>query len=218
MTNQSTVAQQVAEEFFGDATLLAERLGSAEGLLALPGAAGSTQFQRVTDLRSLRRFLSDYQTQVLVPLELPVIHRSCRHASRYEVRELIELDQRLAAQPLLQEFATASRRVGKAQLKRLRPLRDQRLVQRYLGAVEAGEAHAWHTVVYGVALSIYSLPLRQGLLSYARQTTRGFIDSAARQRKFAEEDCRKLMEECCAGFPAAIDGVLSATEPGLITG
>ena len=46
-----------------------------------------------------------------------------------------------------------------------RPLRDQRLVQRYLTAVEQGEAQGWHTLVYGLTLAVYSLPLRQGTCS-----------------------------------------------------
>ena len=49
------------------------------------------------------------------------------------------------------------------------PLRDERVVQRYLAAVESGEAHGWHTLVYGLTLVVYSLPLRQGLLGYAHQ-------------------------------------------------
>ena len=59
-------------------------------------------------------------------------------------------------------------------------MRDQRVVQRYLQAVEGGQANGWHTLVYGLTLAVYSLPLRQGLLGYAHQTTRGFIYSAAR--------------------------------------
>ena len=121
---------------------------------------------------------------------------------------MIGLDRRLANEPLLQSFATASQRVGKTQLKRLRQLRDQRLVQRYLRAVQAGEAHAWHTVVYGLVLSVYSLPLRQGLLSYAQQTTRGFVRSAANRLRLAESECQILVSEVCAGFPAAVNRLL----------
>jgi len=54
------------------------------------------------------------------------------------------------------------RRVGQSQLKRFRSLRDHRLVQRYLKAVGEGRAHGWHTLVYGITLSVYSLPLIQG--------------------------------------------------------
>ena len=208
MTNQHTVTHEVVEEFLGDIAPLAQQIGSAEGLVALSAGAASRKFHRVTDLPSLRRFLRDYQSQILVPLELPAICRAHGHASRYEIRELIELDRQLANEPLLQSFATASQRVGKTQLKRLRQLRDQRLVQRYLRAVQAGEAHAWHTVVYGLVLSVYSLPLRQGLLSYAQQTTRGFVRSAANRLRLAESECQILVSEVCAGFPAAVNRLL----------
>src|SRR5437667_1439492 len=200
MTDQITVTQRVVEEFVGDLAPLAAQIGSAEGLAALSGAV-PRKFHRVKDLASLRCFLLDYHSEVLIPLELPAICRAHGHASRYEIRELIELDRQLAREMLLQRFATASQRVGKTQLKRLRPLRDQRLVQRYLRAVQAGEAQAWHTVVYGLVLSPYSLPLPQGLLSYAQQTMRGFVRSAAGHLQLSPAECEALMSDAEPGFP-----------------
>lgn len=214
MTSQSIVARPTTEQLLGDTMLLAEQIGSAGGLVALSGTADSQQFQRVTDLPSLGRFLRNYQSRVLIPLELPAICQAYHHASRYEVRELIELDRRLSSEPLIQDFATASQRVGKTQLKRLRPLRDQRLVQRYLHAVETGEAHAWHTLVYGMILSLYSFPLRQGLLNYAQLTTRGFVDSVAGRLRLAESQCCEVTEEMDVQFPAAIKKVLADTSDG----
>jgi urease accessory protein UreF len=108
----------------------------------------------------------------------------------------------------LQNFAAPSRRVGQGQLQKLRPLRDQRIVQRYLQAVESGAAHGWHTLVYGLTLAIYSLPLRQGLLGYAHQTMRGFIYSAAATLRLSERECRDLFDESCADLPAAVDVLL----------
>src|SRR5213075_2729464 len=133
------------------------------------------------------------------------------HASRNEVRELVALDQELAAEPVLKQFAHPSRRVGQAQLQKLRPLRDQRVVQRYLHAVESGVAHGWHTLVYGLTLAIYSLPLRQGLLGYAHQTLRSFIYSAARFLRLSERECRVLFDEVCANLPAQIETLLART-------
>jgi len=173
----------------------------------------------VTDLPSLRCFLRDYLSGILIPLELPAICRSYGHASRYEIRELIELDRQLAREPLLQSFATASQRVGKTQLKRLRPLRDQRLVQRYLRAVQAGEAQAWHTGVYGLILSLYSLPPRQGLLSYAQQTMRGFVRSAAGHLQLSPAECEDLMSEAEPCFPETVNMLLkSAAGPVSLIG
>jgi len=207
MTTQPTVPQQVVEEFLGDVAPLTAQVGSAEGLMALSGAA-SKQFHCVTDFGSLRCFLRDYQSNILFPLEWPAICRAYSHASRYEIRELIALDRQLDQEPLLQSFATASQRVGKTQLKRLRPLRDQRLVQRYLHAVQTGEAHAWHTVVYGVILSLYSLPLRPCLLSYAQQTTLGFIHCAAGSLQLTDADREDLINEVVSGFPEAVNRLL----------
>ncbi|HEX4644703.1 MAG TPA: urease accessory UreF family protein, partial [Verrucomicrobiae bacterium] len=173
----------------------------------------SLHVHEVKSLPALRNFLEEYHAKILVPLELPAIQHAFFHSSRNELRELIALDQRLAGEPRLHNFAAASRRVGQGQLQRLRPLRDLRIVQRYLAAVDSGEAHGWHTLVYGLTLAVYSLPLRQGLLGYAHQTTRGFIHSAGRSLKFSEKDSRNLLRELCAPFPAAVDSLLAPALP-----
>ena len=72
MREQSTVPERVVEEFLGDVALLVERIGSAEGLIALRGAAFG-KMHRVRDLPSLRGFLRDYQRRILIPLELPAV-------------------------------------------------------------------------------------------------------------------------------------------------
>ena len=83
------------------------------------------------------------------------------------------------------------------------------MVQRYLEAVESGQASGWHTLVYGLTLAVYSLPLRQGLLGYAHQTTRGFIYSAARMLNLSEHQCRALFDSLCASLPEAVEGLLA---------
>src|SRR5262249_43336882 len=153
-------------------------------------------------------FLEGYHQRVLLPLELPAIYCAHEHTLRNELRELVALDQQIAGEPMLRDFASASRRVGQCQLQKLRPLRDHRLVQRYLQAVENGQATGWHTMVYGVTLAIYSLPLRQGLLGYAHQTTRGFIYSAARGLKLSERKCRALFDELSSDLAGAVEILL----------
>lgn len=195
MTNPPTVPQRQGEALFGDPRQLLEQLGPAEAMSAFELAVTPEPLHQVTDTAALRSFLRRYQSELLAPVELPAILKAHGHALRYELRELIALDLRLAGEVALRDFATASQRVGKAQLKRLRLLRDQRFVQRYLQAVQTGEAHGWHTVVFGIVLALYSLPLQQGLLGYALQTTRGFIGAAARRLNLSESDCARLMEE-----------------------
>src|SRR5256714_208690 len=204
MVKQTQLSLSDAAEWLGDWHPLADQLGSTEGLASLCAISEALCLKPVHDLPSLRRFLQHYQKRLLLPLELPAIRTAHGHAARHEVRELVALDQQLAAEPALQTFADASRRVGSTQVRRLRPLRDDRVVQRYLQAVESGQANGWHTLVYGLTLAIYSLPLRQGLLGYAHQTTRGFIYAAARTWRLSEHQCRELFDALCGTLPEAV--------------
>ncbi|HWH70590.1 MAG TPA: urease accessory UreF family protein [Candidatus Sulfotelmatobacter sp.] len=208
MSKPTQVALIDAADWLGDWHPLAEQLGSADGLVTLGTISSLLQLPPVQDLVTLRHFLFHYQKQILQPMELPAIQAAYNHCHCNELRELVALDQQLANEPILRDFASASRRVGQSQLQKLRPLRDQRMVQRYLHAVETGQAHGWHTLVYGLTLEIYSLPLRQGLLGYAHQVIRGFIYSAAPMLKLSERDCRELFDELCADLPAAIEDLL----------
>jgi len=205
--NQTQLALCDAADWLGDWHPLAEQLGSADGLVALGSASSLLRLRPVHNRASLRQFLRAYQAEILVPLELPAIRAAQAHTARNELRELVALDRELAEEQLLREFAAASRRVGAGQLQKLRPLRDQRMVQRYLRAVDTGAAHGWHTLVYGLTLEVYSLPSRQGLLGYAQQTTRGFIYSAARSLRLSERVCRELFEEACDALPAAVENL-----------
>ena len=196
-------------EWLGDAHPLVEQLGSADGLASLHALADSLLACPINNLSGLRSFLRSYHQRILLPRELPAIQTAFDRASRNEIRELIAFDQQLANEPEWRDFTSASRRVGLAQLQKLRPLRDERGAQRYLAAVEIGEAHGWHTLVYGMTLVLYSLPLRQGLLGYAHQTTRGFIHMAAKSLQLREADCRALFEELCEPLPAAVEELIS---------
>jgi len=200
-SSQSSVASRDEIEMLGEFHPLLQQLGLVEGLAPLGSAAGSLNLPAVKSQESLLRFLEAYQSQILIPFELPAIQRAFRHACRNETRELIALDHRIGDERALRAFAAASRRVGQSQLKRFRSLRDHRLVQRYLKAVGEGRAHGWHTLVYGITLSVYSLPLIQGLASYERQTLLGFLHAAAQSLRLSEKDCRGVAEELCADLP-----------------
>jgi urease accessory protein UreF len=205
MWNELKIAQGEPTDWLGDWHPLAEQLGSANGLAALSELSAFMRVPIVHDWTSLHRFLLDYQKQILLPLELPAIQRAFDHTCRHEVRELAEYDRQLASEPALKPFAEASRRIGQTELLKLRPLRDERIVRRYLESVERNEANAWHTLIYGLTLALYSIPLRQGLLGYGFQTTRGFIYAAAKPLQLSEKDCRALLDELCGNLPEAVE-------------
>jgi urease accessory protein UreF len=209
MWKQTQSVLEEPGEWLGDGHRLLRQLGSAHSLVALSRVSAEFRIDPVLDLSSLRSFLQDYQRRILTPIELPAIQRAFDHGCRHEVRELMELDRELAAETVLKPFAEASWRVGRRELGKMRALRDERLVRRYLEAVEHGDAHAWHTVVYGLILALYSLPLRQGLLAYGFQTAHGFIRSAAGTLRLSQSDCRGLLDELCHHLPPAVEVLIA---------
>ena len=201
---------EAGTELLGELHRLAEQLGSPDGLTAMGALALSPEFAAADNRFAFRKFLEAYCSQVLVVHELPAIHAAYLHASRHEVRELIASDLQLGREPRLHRFAAVSRCLGTAQLRKLQPLRDSRVVRRYWQAVEKGEAHGWHTVVYGLILALFSLPLRQGLLNYGEQVIRGFVESGAARFQLTAEQSGDLYAHLCEPLPKAIEKILSA--------
>jgi urease accessory protein UreF len=210
MIGQTHSLPEGVAPLLGDPHPLLGQIGPAQETAppALEGCA--LQLQRVRSVAELQTFLESYQADLLFPVELPAILRAHAHTVRYQVRELIALDQRMAQEPKAREFAAASCRVGQRQLNRLRPLRDFRLVQRYRAAILSGEAHGWHTLVYGISLGLFSLPLRQGLLSYASHTLGSFLESATRPLSLSEGQCRELQTRASRPVAAVIEQLLRA--------
>jgi urease accessory protein UreF len=210
MHGQLQPAPASAADLAGDLAALIEQLGSPAGTASLGATAALLNCPRVASACSLRAFLEVYCTRVLVPLELPAILQAWQHASRLESRELIALDARLAAEPVLQPLARASRHAGRQQLRRLRPLRDHKLVQRYLAALDAGQAHGWHMLVFGLTLAVYSLSPRQGLMVFAQQTLAGFSRGAARRLNLSAAELASIVDIACAGVPAEVNRLVDA--------
>jgi hypothetical protein len=188
------LAGSAPANLLGDFSALLRQIGSVEciGLDAVPLEGASP-----TDL--IQRYLKD----ILLPVELPAIAEACGHALRLEHRELVEQDQRLTAKLDLTPWASASRRAGRLQLARLRPLRNERLLRRYGAAVESGSAEGWHTVVYGVTMALYSLPLRQGLLHYAQETLSTFARNVVRLDNIPD-----YLDALLEQTPAAVEAAL----------
>lgn len=210
MLDQTYKLPQKANEVLGDLTALAEQLGGTDGLCQLPLGSFAFGSAPIESAAALSQFLQSYVAEVLIAHELPAIARAYGYATRYEVRELVAFDRELEGSAALRPFGQASRAVGRAQLQRLRPLRSERLVQRYLRAVEESEANAWHTVMFGVVLALYSLPLRQGLLHFAQQTLAGFVQAAGHRIRLEPAVRSQILSEHSGAAAAAIERILNS--------
>jgi urease accessory protein UreF len=217
MAISSNTAPRSGKGLAGDARELARRLGSPSDLAELSSALGAAGGAAV-DGSSFRGFLSAYVTSVLIPVELPLVCQGFAHATRGAITELIALDRRHVPVGLAASLSEASQQVGRTHLRRMRPLRGERRVQRYWRAVEQGEAHAWHTVVYGLVLAVYGLPLRQGLLSFGCQTVRGFVGSVQKRRVLDPAEGEALEREFEGLLRPAVEVLLAGSNgPRLLT-
>jgi urease accessory protein UreF len=206
--NQIRLSSAVTAGPSGAISDLLEQLGSMEDLVSITAAGALLQNAPITNVQGLAVFIQTYLEQVLTPIELPAIYKASFHAGHNQSRELVALDCAVGKE-LLPQFAAASRQVGQSNLNRLRPIRGERVLQRYLLAVDQGEAAGWHTMVYGLTLALYSLPVRQGLVHYAYRTMGGFVRAAARSLHLTEADCRDIVEDMCHDVVQSISSTLS---------
>lgn len=200
-----------AEPAAGDAVALLEHLGPGPGdFVPLPEAAA---FQPVRDARSLRRFLRQYFETVLGPVELPAVVAAWDFTRQGCTRELIAYDQALAEAKALQPFRRASVAVGRRQLGRLQPLSDERVVRRYRAAAAEGVVEAWHPLVFGMGLALYSIAPRQGLWHFARQTMTGLALAASEAAGISGAQCAEAVAEVFARLPELVNRVMAARLP-----
>jgi len=187
----------------GDPRILTSRLGSP-ALVHADTGLGSVPTGLPTTPETLRAFLEAYRDEVLSSKELPAMLLARELAFSGKARELIALDQEWGMTAATLRFAEASVSVGRRQLGRLRPMQDVRVVQKYAQAVESGVAQGWHVIVYGIALAVFSVPTRSGLLHYAQQTLGGFLDSAPTSSRLTEATKREIWQALDRSLPEVI--------------
>lgn len=185
MTESNTASHNEMETFHQDLSMLCHRLGEV-----VPGRvmAPSMRFEKVNDTDSFLRFSEQYIRYVLSPIELPAIVAASEFASRNALHELYLLDKQLGSEPHIKMFEKASLTLGRNQLRKLRGMRDVRLLSRYRSSVLEGNAHGWHMLVYGIVLHLFSIPIRQGLAKYQTQVLLGFAQSACQSLQWSQSE------------------------------
>jgi urease accessory protein UreF len=186
------------------------QLDALEGMLCVDAIAGALGTARVGTVLELSVLLERYRVTLLEPIELHTVAAAHRHAVRGEVLELIALDEALAGtHPEWLQLAPASQRFGTDHLKRLQPLRDERVVQRFLDAAREGRAPANHPVVFGLTMAVFSIAPRQGLADYAQSALEAVVATAAEKLKLTQEDRQDLIGRSQARLPEAIERMVA---------
>ena len=192
----------------------AAQLDALEGVLCVDAIASALGTARVGTVLELSVLLERYRVTLLEPVELPAVATAHRHAARGEVLELIALDESLAQSlddkhPEWLQLAPASQRFGTDHLKRLQPLRDERVVQRFLDAAREGRTPANHPVVFGLTMAVFSIAPRQGLGDYAQSALEAVVATAAAKLKLTQTDRDELINRSQSRLPEAIERMVA---------
>ena len=188
----------------------AAQLDALEGVLCVDTIAGALGTARVGTVLELSVLLERYRVTLLEPMELPAVTAAHRHAARGEALELIALDESLAGtHPEWLQLAPASQRFGTDHLKRLQPLRDERVVQRFLAAACKGRTPANHPVVFGLTMAVFSIAPRQGLADYAHSALESVMATAAGKLKLTQADRNDLINRSQSRLPEAIERMVA---------
>jgi hypothetical protein len=165
-------------------------------------ALGLAPLQSTADLEIL---LECYRTTLLEPIELPAITHYSRLSARGHADELIARDQDFAGiHPEWLLFMPASTRMGRDYLNRLRPLQDERVVQKFIEAVKYNQSPGHHLTVFGLTMSVFSIARRQGLAEYAQFALEAVVSTAAGKLKITQEDRTTILARSQAHLPQAL--------------
>ena len=154
---------------------------------------------------SAGKVLAELREGLIQNTEWPAILQAAELTRRGYHRELLQLDQRFG-RDLSPALAKASCCVGRHQLARLRALRDQKIIQRYLDAIEIGQARGWNPIVYGVVLAVFGIPLRQGLIHYAT----ALLQNYAEQIAVNPTEAQRLLDESVLMLPESANQMLDS--------
>lgn len=164
----------------------------------------------VQSIVDLERLLERYRTTLLEPIELPAITRACTLATRGHADELIEQDQAFGGiHPEWLLLMPASTRIGRDYLNRLRPLQDERIVQRLVEAVKYGRTPGQHLTVFGLTMAVFSIARRQGLAEYAQFALQAVVSTAAGKLKISQEERDCLLSKSEAQLPKSISRLVA---------
>ena len=186
------------------------QLDALEDVLCADTIAQVLGMAPLHSVADLERLLERYRTTLLEPIELPAITRVNIQALRGRSAELIAQDQSFAGMhPEWLLLMPASTRIGRDYLNRLRPMQDERVIQRLIEAVKYDRTPGHHLTVFGLTMAVFSIARRQGLAEYAQFALNAVVSSAAGKLKITQEERDYLLSKSQAQLPQSISRLMA---------
>ena len=186
------------------------QLDALEAILCSDTIAQVLGFTPPHSIENLEKLLECYRKTLLEPIELPAIKRACTLTTQGHTDELIKQDQTFAStHPEWLLLMPASTRIGRDYLNRLRPLQDERAIQRFIKAVKQGRCPGHHLTVFGLTMNIFSIAQRRGLAEYAQFALQAVVSTAAGKLKINHQERVYLLSKSEKQLPKSIDRLVA---------
>jgi len=191
------------------------QLDVAGDLYGLDDLCRVTGLDRPESPAALTRLGERFRDAVLLPRELPALLATHEFARRGRSRELLKEEKKLALARDWRALVAPSRRVGGHLLSQLRPLRDERIVQRFLDAHCAGRTPGFHLTVLGVTSALFHVPPRQVLWDYALTLLDGLALTAGQRLRLAAPTRQAIVRNISQPIPPKLGSMLDESDFGV---
>jgi urease accessory protein len=137
--------------------------------------------KRLRNVEDLRGLLEVYIGQQIGPTDCNALAKAIEFAAGSKLGKLVEVDQMTCAMKLCQETRDASARSGTQLLRCIGTfIKDDKLLNKYMIAIEEGKASGIYPVALGVACNVFGIPKEKAAIMMLYSFTVSVVGAAIR--------------------------------------
>lgn len=163
------------------------------------------QEDRVTDAADLRALLEAYLRRQVGPADLVALRAAHAAAGEGDLDAACAADRRLAAVTLAAEVRESTCKSGDRLLSLQRAVRDEAVLDRFAGRVEAGDAPGTYPAVLGVATALAGVDERTACLLCCHGFVTGLLGVAQRLLPLGHTDAQRVLDDLRPAMVAAVE-------------
>ena len=163
------------------------------------------QADRVTDADDLRGLVVTYLQGQVGPSDLVALRAAHAGVLAEDLDSICDADRQLLAVTLPTEFRESARSGGDRLLSLQRDIREDSLLDRYAGRIDAGDAPGTHAVVVGITTARAGVDERDACLLYCHEFVTGLLGAAQRLLSLGHTDAQRLLDALQSVMVDAVD-------------
>ena len=144
------------------------------------------------ELRELVKTYIEYQ---IGPADCTALGNAYKHAVRFDLPKLIEVDKVIFSMKLVQEIRDASIRSGTQLIRCIRSFSDNKILGQYEDAIRAGHAFGAYPIALAVAANAFLIPKEKAALIMLYSFSVSIVGAALRLGMLQHFEGQKVIDE-----------------------